>query len=102
VAYRVGEKARHQGEPDTARGQHERAAGFHRARLGTPYSARQMGYDLRRLARKGLIARLHRRHRSNVSPAAMTVAFPAHRPWIPRPGATPRSKPGCHAQTEGL
>ena len=33
------------------------------AHLGAPYGARQMAYDLRRLTRKGLLARLPHSHR---------------------------------------
>ncbi len=43
--------------------------------LGTPYSTRQMGYDLRRLTRKGLISRLDRQHRYVLTPYGRRVAL---------------------------
>jgi hypothetical protein len=43
--------------------------------LGGPYNTRQMGYDLRRLARKGLIARLDRQHRYVLTPHGRRVAL---------------------------
>jgi hypothetical protein len=42
--------------------------------LGRPYLARQATYDLRRLRRKGLIARLPGRHRYMVTPLGRRVA----------------------------
>ena len=44
------------------------------ALLGVSYSARQATYDLRRLRRKGLIARLPGRHRYLVTPFGRRVA----------------------------
>jgi hypothetical protein len=43
--------------------------------LGTPYATRQMGYDLRRLARKGLIKRLDRQKRYVLTPYGRRVAL---------------------------
>jgi hypothetical protein len=43
--------------------------------LGTPYTARQMGYDLRRLTRKGLIQRLDRQKRYVLTPYGRRVAL---------------------------
>jgi hypothetical protein len=43
--------------------------------LGTPYSTRQMGYDLRRLARKGLLKRLHHQNRYVLTPFGRRVAL---------------------------
>lgn len=42
--------------------------------LDAPYSSRQAGYDLRRLARKGLIARLPRSQRYHLTPMGRAVA----------------------------
>jgi hypothetical protein len=42
--------------------------------LGTAYTTRQMGYDLRRLARKGLIKRLDRQKRYVLTPYGRRVA----------------------------
>jgi hypothetical protein len=44
------------------------------ALLGPPYSATQMTYDLRRLRRKGLIARLERRHSYTLTADGVRVA----------------------------
>jgi hypothetical protein len=43
--------------------------------LGTTYSTRHMGYDLRRLTRKGLISRLDRQHRYVLTPYGRRVAL---------------------------
>jgi hypothetical protein len=43
--------------------------------LGTSYTARQMGYDLRRLRRKGLITRLDAQKRYVLTPYGRRVAF---------------------------
>lgn len=43
--------------------------------LGSSYTTRQMGYDLRRLIRKGLLKRLDRRHRYVLSPYGRRVAL---------------------------
>ena len=43
--------------------------------LGTPYTTRQMGYDLRRLARKGLITRLAHQKRYVLTPYGRRVAL---------------------------
>jgi hypothetical protein len=43
--------------------------------LGTSYTTRQMGYDLRRLARKGLITRLARQKRYMLTPYGRRVAL---------------------------
>jgi hypothetical protein len=43
--------------------------------LGTAYSTRQMGYDLRRLTRKGLIARIDQQHRYVLTPYGRRVAL---------------------------
>lgn len=43
--------------------------------LGTAYSTRQMGYDLRRLQRKGLIQRLERQKRYVLTPYGRRVAL---------------------------
>lgn len=43
--------------------------------LGTSYTTRQMGYDLRRLARKGLIKRLDRQKRYVLTPNGRRVAL---------------------------
>lgn len=43
--------------------------------LGTPYTTRQMAYDLRRLARKGLITRLEHQKRYMLTPYGRRVAL---------------------------
>jgi hypothetical protein len=43
--------------------------------LGTPYTTRQMGYDLRRLARKRLITRLDHQNRYVLTPHGRRVAL---------------------------
>lgn len=43
--------------------------------LGTSYTSRQMGYDLRRLLRKGLLKRLERQHRYVLTPYGRRVAL---------------------------
>ncbi len=43
--------------------------------LGTPYTTRQMGYDLRRLVRKGLIKRLEQQKRYVLTPHGRRVAL---------------------------
>jgi hypothetical protein len=43
--------------------------------LGTAYTTRQMGYDLRRLRRKKLVARLDRQHRYVLTPYGRRVAL---------------------------
>jgi len=43
--------------------------------LGRPYGPRQMGYDLRRLTRKGLVKRLDRQKRYVLSPYGRRVAL---------------------------
>jgi hypothetical protein len=43
--------------------------------LGTPYTTRQMGYDLRRLRRKGLITRLDAQKRYVLTPYGRRVAL---------------------------
>jgi hypothetical protein len=43
--------------------------------LGTPYTTRQMGYDLRRLLRKGVLARLDHKHRYVLTPYGRRVAL---------------------------
>jgi hypothetical protein len=43
--------------------------------LGTPYTTRQMGYDLRRLIRKGLVTRLDHQHRYVLTPYGRRVAL---------------------------
>ncbi|MBI2537898.1 MAG: hypothetical protein HYW06_13255 [Gemmatimonadetes bacterium] len=43
--------------------------------LGTAYTPRQMGYDLRRLIRKGLLQRLDRQHRYVLTPYGRRVAL---------------------------
>lgn len=43
--------------------------------LGTPYTTRQMGYDLRRLLRKGLLLRLAHQHRYVLTPHGRRVAL---------------------------
>lgn len=43
--------------------------------LGTTHTTRQMGYDLRRLARKGLITRLERQNRYVLTPYGRRVAL---------------------------
>jgi hypothetical protein len=43
--------------------------------LGTPYSTRHMGYDLRRLVRKGLITRLDHQKRYVLTPYGRRVAL---------------------------
>jgi hypothetical protein len=43
--------------------------------LGRPYNANQMTYDLRRLRRRGLIARLAGTHRYLVTPLGLRVAY---------------------------
>jgi hypothetical protein len=43
--------------------------------LGTDYTTRQMGYDLRRLIRKGLLTRLDQQHRYVLTPAGRRVAL---------------------------
>ena len=43
--------------------------------LGTPYTTRQMGYDLRRLIRKGLLTRLDQQHRYVLTPYGRRVAL---------------------------
>jgi hypothetical protein len=43
--------------------------------LGTPYNARHMGYDLRRLRRKGLLQRLDHQHRYVLTPYGRRVAL---------------------------
>jgi hypothetical protein len=43
--------------------------------LGTPYTTHQMGYDLRRLVRKGLITRLDRQKRYVLTPHGRRVAL---------------------------
>lgn len=43
--------------------------------LGTSYTTRQMGYDLRRLARKGLIKRLDRQKRYVLTPYGRRIAL---------------------------
>ena len=42
--------------------------------LGTPYTTRQMGYDLRRLTRKGLVKRLDQQKRYVLTPYGRRVA----------------------------
>ena len=42
--------------------------------LDTPYTARQATYDLRRLKRKGLIRRLRKKHRYELTPVGRAVA----------------------------
>jgi hypothetical protein len=43
--------------------------------LGTPYTTRQMGYDLRRLTRKGLVKRLDHHNRYVLTPYGRRVAL---------------------------
>ena len=43
--------------------------------LGTPYATRQMGYDLRRLLRKGLLTRLDHQNRYVLTPYGRRVAL---------------------------
>jgi hypothetical protein len=43
--------------------------------LGTPYTPRQMGYDLRRLQRKGVLQRLDHQHRYVLTPFGRRVAL---------------------------
>lgn len=43
--------------------------------LGTPYTTRQMGYDLRRLLRKGLVTRLEHQNRYVLTPYGRRVAL---------------------------
>jgi hypothetical protein len=43
--------------------------------LGTPYTTRQMGYDLRRLARKGVITRLDHQKRYVLTPYGRRIAL---------------------------
>ena len=43
--------------------------------LGTPYTPRQMGYDLRRLTRKGLITRLDHQKRYVLTPHGRRIAL---------------------------
>jgi hypothetical protein len=43
--------------------------------LGTPYTTRQMGYDLRRLTRKGVITRLDHQNRYVLTPYGRRVAL---------------------------
>jgi hypothetical protein len=43
--------------------------------LGSPYTTRQMGYDLRRLLRKGLLTRLAHQHRYVLTPYGRRVAL---------------------------
>jgi hypothetical protein len=43
--------------------------------LGTPYTTRQMGYDLRRLLRKGLLKRLEHQNRYVLTPYGRRVAL---------------------------
>lgn len=42
--------------------------------LGAPYTTRQATYDLRRLERKGLIRRLRKKHRYELTPVGRGVA----------------------------
>lgn len=44
------------------------------ALLKSPYTARQATYDLRRLRRKGLIRRLRKKHRYELTPVGRAVA----------------------------
>jgi hypothetical protein len=43
--------------------------------VGTSYTTRQMGYDLRRLIRKGLLTRLDHQHRYVLTPYGRRVAI---------------------------
>jgi DNA-binding PadR family transcriptional regulator len=49
--------------------------GLVEAHLGRPYSSRQMTYDLRRLTRKGLIAREKGTHRYRLTPQGRRLAM---------------------------
>jgi hypothetical protein len=70
------------------------------ARLLGPYATTQMTYDLRRLRRRGLIARIPSTHAYLVTPAGLRVAFlysklnqrllqPGWAALLPAPNATP-------------
>lgn len=60
------------------------------ALLKSPYTARQATYDLRRLRRKGLIRRLRKKHRYELTPVGRAVAVLFTKDL--RPSARPRSR----------
>jgi hypothetical protein len=79
--------------------------------LGTSYTARQMGYDLRRLARKGLVKRLDHQKRYVLTPYGRRVALfltKVHarvlRPGFQAldPSFTPQAPPALHTTLTAL
>jgi NAD(P)-dependent dehydrogenase (short-subunit alcohol dehydrogenase family) len=70
-----------------------------RSLLGTSYSSRQMGYDLRRLTRKGLVARLHQK-RYVLTPFGQRVALFSHQG--PRPSRAYASRLSAARQRRPL
>ena len=68
-----------------------------RSLLGTSYSSRQMGYDLRRLTRKGLVTRLDHQRRCVLTPFGQRVALFSHQGPRPHPASgTPGARPEFH------
>jgi hypothetical protein len=68
-----------------------------RSLLGTPYSSRQMGYDLQRLTRKGLVTRLDHQRRYVLTPFGQRVALFSHQGPRPHPASgTPGARPEFH------